>query len=841
MAILATQNQQDVASVHRATGGRDSTQQISSNTGHGLSNPSSANSGPSRWGPTTPNHGVVEQLQHLLQKDSKQEDRQRYLIVIKFHNEFSQVEIENLVSTALEAHDDFAGQVLAEILHSPMARRTLAKKFASEPTAVLRDLWRNGEAGYRFFVSLVLLRPDAWDSEDARTKAETAACGLLLAKMLERGVEQIQLALPLLAHLIAVDAAKLQHLVDFDALYTLFSTFSPTNPSKLRGQATLIIAKMHEVVPDRVEKELMHFVGQQMQTEKIDSLILACSVVSSLFPVMPSVTAKMLLQEGFLSSLMQLVDDSDNPKFHKASLELLSAACMDRACREAIKKQCGAWVWDGTVSSSHRDVQTTAAVVTAKIRADSQNGSTEGDELVGLLRGLVIGAAKSDNTMDEAIEALSYQSTQPAVKETITNDRPLLKKILSHLSSPTTPNMTTYAGLTLLSHLTRYPTLLTPEAHKLTELRAYADSSALPTTHALDKDGPVSARCKTLLDAGIAAVLVASAKKASPMLLTIISAITLALCKHPKHRGLMAQQGLLDTSIALASAVTDSLASTPAAKRNAALTVARILIPIDPALLFAKRPIEPVIGALKHLLQTPTTAEDTRSDEQYWRGYPVLSALQALANLATLQYSADPDRVITAIVATCWEDFDEQFQSTTPALRTAATELILNLSQGAAGLAKFAPFEGLGEIKGEKEAARHRLRILVAYFGDEDLKLRLAAGGALATILGASAHCVRGFVDTQYGMKYLQEGLTDPDEAMRMRAIVIMSALVQLLVHFDDGKRDDGDVDAAWRTQFTEVVRERLKPLAGKVEEAGVPEGSVEEWEEVRRVLDGLC
>lgn len=155
---------------------------------------------------------------------------------------------------------------------------------------------------------------------------------------------------------------------------------------------------------------------------------------------------------------------------------------------------------------------------------------------------------------------------------------------------------------------------------------------------------------------------------------------------------------------------------------------------------------------------------------RWWRGFPVLNALQSLANLATLQGTSaeTADYAPEYIIKRAWDTIEDAWQSDATALRTAATELILNLTQAQGGMAKFDPRTD--------SRAPHRWRIMSAYFGDEHVPLRSAAGGALAGLVGDQDGAV-AFAGTPHGLEYLVESLDDKDVGMQARGAAICYGL----------------------------------------------------------------
>lgn len=76
-----------------------------------------------------------------------------------------------------------------------------------------------------------------------------------------------------------------------------------------------------------------------------DDFILAFSVATSLFPVVPDVISTLFLAEGFVPSLGPLMKRKwKSKKVESAALDMLNTACMSTPCRESIKKYCLEWL-----------------------------------------------------------------------------------------------------------------------------------------------------------------------------------------------------------------------------------------------------------------------------------------------------------------------------------------------------------------------------------------------------------------------------------------------------------------------------------------------------------------
>ncbi len=69
------------------------------------------------------------------------------------------------------------------------------------------------------------------------------------------------------------------------------------------------------------------------------------TVAASIFPIVPALSSQLFLSEGFLPSLTPLMRRKwKSRKVETACLEMLNAACMHTACREAVQKYCTEWL-----------------------------------------------------------------------------------------------------------------------------------------------------------------------------------------------------------------------------------------------------------------------------------------------------------------------------------------------------------------------------------------------------------------------------------------------------------------------------------------------------------------
>ncbi|KAK0900703.1 SWI5-dependent HO expression protein 4 [Friedmanniomyces endolithicus] len=564
------------------------------------------------------------------------------------------------------------------------ARRLIASRFTSNPTKVFEQLYSIGDESFKALISVVL-DASLWPVDSgSRTAPQQDVFRLSLATLISANVK---------------------------------------NPEML------------EVTDERGEVFFVEYVKVKVAKGTNDDLILAFSAASAVFPILPQVAAKLFLTEGFVRDLVPNLEKNSEAAAHgkrksrtleQAALELLSAACVDKACRDAVEKHCIHWLRG--LSDEHEGVhKALSSLIIAKISGDSI------DDVTGKLTQLVVASGdKGRSEAEQAIEGLAYISLQPKAKEEIAGNSALLRSLVKALKER---QAALFGCLTVFANLTTYRPALSEEQKKLAQLKAYANSSKVPERDPLDGEKYVTARCRKLLDCDVVAALVTacSGKQQtaafSPANMKLVVGILLALTKEQKHRAKMAQQGAVklllqirDRNTAIATAKT-STAEASLITHTAAHALARLLISLNPAHLFsASAPSSSAVSALIPLLSPPTTAGVDGGNEQRDL-LPTFEALLALTNLASASEDTTARDLLLRDAA--FAAIEDLLFSSNTLVQRASAELVCNLMISPACVARFA--DGSGESK-------RRLVILTALTDVQDLATRRAVGGALAAL-----------------------------------------------------------------------------------------------------------
>lgn len=690
---------------------------------------------------------------------------------------------ENVALESLKLLMGLPAQALSEvqdeiisgmIRQSASVRQYFSNQLQISVTTFFDEIYDRGD-GAAVCLDTVVLDPGVWPAEDTRSHCESELFQLFLAKLLESGHDFDGRALKGITRLLAVDAGRLQHLVDDEGLEVILSSLDHRLPLELRSQATLATAKYLEAAKETGEKKFTALIAAMIGKGRLDDLIVAFSAVAAVFPVAPTAAASVFLSEDFLSVLTPLASrDAKRKKVETSVLELLNAACINRRCREAITKNFSDWL-SHTLTNGSDEGSELAAVVMAKIRASetspAENGKVEDadtgvEELVERFKGLM-SESKVEN-ISHAIEGLAYSSVKPVVKEQLAKDSSFLRDLIAMLKKKTADSSVLYGGLMIFSNLTKFLPNLSEEQKKMSQLKDYADASAGKARAAADPredDEAVMGRCEVVINAGVMGLLVECGRVSMPSIHDLTTQILLSLARRPQSRGTLAQQGAVKLLLGLAIPKHGDTIRITETTRNASHALARILISVDPSHVFPSSGFPQVTSAVRPLLSLLTSPETASfSADQPRDLLPVFESLLALTNLASYPHDDTPAELT---VREGWPALEDLLLSSNSRIQRAACELVCNLMTCESGIVKFAD--------GSKRAAQ-RLHILLALTDADDLSTRRAAGGAVAMLTEYDA-AVAAVLDRPQGVKLLLGLCQEDDDALVHRGVVCIRNL----------------------------------------------------------------
>jgi len=615
---------------------------------------------------------------------------------------------------SLSLRDDVIAALLAVQVE---ARKLVCERLRTNATEVFTALFRHGgDETFRCF-SGIALDDSLWLSKDAQKTAQQDIFRLCIATLIEAGVERPERLMRALSRQLALQPNNIVDLIDEGVVDAVLCDLDIRLDNNLRSQAILSTSKLLQAAKDRGEQLFASFITGKVSKQTNDDLIVAFSAAAAVFPILPAVTSKLFLTDGFIQQLVPSLEKNSEVALHgkrksrtleQAALEMMSAACVEKACREAINKYCSHWLTN--LSNEREGVhKALASLVLAKCSDQYVADITE--KLSKL-------ALTGDVELDQAVEGLAYTSLQPKIKEEICENVKLLQKLCATLRER---NSAAFGCLTIISNLTAYLPPQSEEQNKISHLRAYADSSKFVPEDPLDNDQHVSARCQRLLDQGIVPSLVAACKQPiSRSNIVLAVRILRNIAKEQKHRAKMTQQGSIRLLLQLhdrTANVEQASAEAELIQREASHALARLLISVNPSHVFTSSlPPTSAVSALVSLLDNTSDITEQNRDLLH-----VFEALLALTNLASMEEATARD----LIIRTAFDKVEDLLFSSITMIQRASVELICNLMASPNCVAKFAD--------GSKDSKR-RLQILLALTDVEDVATRRAAGGAFAML-----------------------------------------------------------------------------------------------------------
>jgi hypothetical protein len=429
-------------------------------------------------------------------------------------HEISSEVAEEAMIAMLDYHgeSDMADQIIGQLLKNPGAQKPLAKRLKDEPTITFRHIYERGDDSSNGCTNL-LLNPAVWDSEKDRIAAERDVFQLALAQMMRAGEDHPERAMRSISKLLGAESQNLKGLIDSDGFDVILEKLDIREPKELRSQATLATAKLFEQSPDSAQSLISQYVVKRVKKPTADGLIQSFSAAASTFPMAPAPATQLFLSNGFLGNLVKLVSKWKSHRLEQSALELLSAACMDRACREAIRKTCFNWIEQIAETSKDTARANQASLIIVKIKDALPEGEKPSpsdisldqkaqEQLVSRFKAMILSTEQKGDKQD-SVEGLAYSSISPKVKEELANDSEFLKRLVKVMGEPSTMRTSLFGGLTILSNLTTYLPVLSEEQKKISELKAYANSTKPAAPDKLDDDAHVTVRCTKVLDSGV--------------------------------------------------------------------------------------------------------------------------------------------------------------------------------------------------------------------------------------------------------------------------------------------------------------------------------------------------
>ena len=560
-----------------------------------------------------------------------------------------------------------------------------------------------------------------------------------------------------------------------DEYCRLTTLFIPAKDTAIHAKAFLVLsaicdhakrkstnADMDEDSGIQITQKFWPWIEHKLADVEEGVLLEALSFVVALFSVDWHFGSLLFLREGFQDSMMDCLDIfSRSTELALAVADMLSLASGHKSCISALSPRCTSWLNATFYHCKDAKVKTKVTVALLKLSQSSviqgnvedaalPTGSRTQQELYDSLSHAVIDSNSINEAVD-AIEGLAYLSNKPIVKENISNDAELLRKLTAfrsplngkYIQSNERLSTAPYGLATVIANICAYRPRLTEEQAQVERLRRMAqpatalDQDKEADMDELDNDDQVRLRASRLIQAGAVALLVtiARASESTATRMTVSKAL-LSLIEDKSNRGKILQAGGSKALMGLIRASKQTqVKDRPSPSSNdefvdflSIQALAKLSITASPLQVFG--PDEnAMIEAIKpfvYLLQHPSSTLLQKFE-----------AIMALTNIS----SSSPE-MATRISETggLLSKLEFLLLDENNLIRRAATELVCNLVSGSESA--YNRFSGdSSDSSSGRNQSYSRLHILSALADVEDEPTRLAASGALAVLTSSSVAC----------------------------------------------------------------------------------------------------
>lgn len=225
-----------------------------------------------------------------------------------------------------------------------------------------------------------------------------------------------------------------------------------------------------------------------------------------------------LITQGMMDEIVEVLEfKTENVQL--ATLETLSSACSDKACRSLIIEKCSVLLFQLSLGKNSK---LRSAALSTLIKLMAQNKDLEkkilsdASSIVDTFSSVIISNDKVDGVVfarSGAIESLAYLSTHGIVKRMIISNGKLIKALFA--LSEQNDRATRYGLSMILANLTAYKRKLTEEEEQVEKIRVMAKEAVPTVTDPEDTESMVEKRGELVTSSGIFPVLVSLAKTAS--------------------------------------------------------------------------------------------------------------------------------------------------------------------------------------------------------------------------------------------------------------------------------------------------------------------------------------
>ncbi|KAF9469833.1 microfilament motor [Collybia nuda] len=550
-----------------------------------------------------------------------------------------------------------------------------------------------------------------------------------------------------------------------DELSYLITAFLPSHPPATRSKAFLTLSAFCQgtrnsfpvkgELPDPATVALVKIfqplIIPCVRDPEESIVITGVSFLTALFQIDWESASSIFQLDGVLETVMDGVDLAPSAQLVQSVVYLLAQACGHKTCRAFLTTQSVKWLDLMSQVSEDLNIRAGATNALIKLLKGSTNDNAESgvaDTVTGKEKVLanamkeILVSGGDITSISDAVEGLAYLSTEPDLKDILSRDTVLLRRLFSliphHPSHPPgdsseRTSTVVFGVLVIISNLCTYRPLLTEEQTQIEKLRQMTknESEQLSKISSFDDNESVKARIRRLLDVGVLNVFPAAIRVESPGIRTSIGKSLRSIVEDKENRGKVLQNGgakILGQIINKQAPITASNPSDRTSQIDSVYidsiqALAKLAITSSPVQVFG-----PDAGAMY----------DAIRPFSFMLQLPSSTLLQQFESMMALTNLSSHNAEIAARIAQApnlMNKIELLLLEEHILVRRAAMELLCNLIAGSDDV--FERYAGETNISNTKS----KLQVILALCDVEDQPTRLAASGALATLSTAPAAC----------------------------------------------------------------------------------------------------
>ncbi|KTW27512.1 uncharacterized protein T551_03011 [Pneumocystis jirovecii RU7] len=581
----------------------------------------------------------------------------------------------------------------------------------------------------------------------------------------ESGKERQMLLLKNISNIFSLEDTIFQIFCNSYSLCSVLSLFDLRNGKEIRKLSSLIISKLikkKDIITEQfLQDRIFDYILECLKENTNKKLIEIYSIYIHIFALDSSIAGSLFLKNGFLEELCADIQNDDEVNLF--FLQMISSSCINSNCREKLLE-----MFIPTLNDLRKEknikINSLSEIImiklTYQINKKENTNNLSKENILNLTKNIVsIISQDYINVSVSFIEGLTYLSMFSHVKEYIVSKERLFMAISKRIKEESDDISFIFSTLVCIKNIVSYKPKLTEEQEQIIKLKNILQEHLTVHEDNLESDEKVSERCLKIINHQILIILNSTLSCKLDSIKTFCSKIILSLATKPKHRFLLAEQGVIrilyniikDSQIK-ALTVEDSETNF---QYPAIVSLAKMLITINPNSVFDRSRFQ-VDDIVIYIYECLKVSENNNLLVQF-------ECLLALTNLTSLNIE-----VREKFISILWPMIEWLWLSDNQLIQRSAVELLCNLVACPSGITIFS------------KKRKQRIHILLALADSPDKKTRIAAGGALA-ILSNNISICEAMLEKKEAIKIILDMVNEETDDLIHRGLVCIENIIHLM------------------------------------------------------------